>query len=778
MYEQIPKQLKSLRQWVAWVYKVIDGREKPTKIPINPQDGSYAKSDDPDTWGSFEQACEAVTKFKLSGIGIMFAGGLAGVDIDHCVDAQTGEIEEYAKDIIHTVKSYTELSPSGTGIHILCLGTLPEGRRRKGDVEMYCEGRFFTVTGKDFLGMYEFGERTTELAEVHEKYLAEKKEIKTPAPTVAYSAQISESELLERAFASAEGSRIKALYNGAWESLGIGDGSQSSADQAFCNHLAFWFGRDAAAMDAVFRRSGLMRSKWDKLRGEKTYGQKTIERAIMDCPKVYDPEHGKNKKTFSRSPLAPQDNKETSLPIKEFKYNVGHPLSYGLDDTGNANLFRDMFGEDIRYNPVNEAWLYWDGRRWATDESGEIKRYADKMLNKMAHQHAETPELGESYRKHIIKSRSSRGKKAFIEETKHLDGIHIAAGIMDKPQNAFNAKNCVINLQKGTVSEHQRGFMLSQLGGVSYDNTAKCPKWLTFLEDITDGDKELQLFLQRMVGYSLTGSTKEQCVFFLYGNGSNGKSTFVDVMSELMGEYASSCQPETVMMRDKNSAARTDIARLRGCRMVSTYEPNEGSKLDEGIVKQLTGGDKVVARFLYGKEFEFKPEFKILMATNYKPSIKGTDNGIWRRVKLIPFTVSISEDKKDKDLPVKLRNELPGILNWALEGSVGWYKEGLPPCKVIDAAVKEYRHEMDKFEQFADDCLHPVEGGSIQSSVLYKCYVAWCTDQGDRYPTSAAKFSGEMKKRFTLRKTNAFNEYVGVTFSDHGKIISASLDKF
>ena len=328
----------------------------------------------------------------------------------------------------------------------------------------------------------------------------------------------------------------------------------------------------------------------------------------------------------------------------------------------------------------------------------------------------------------------------------------------------------MVNLRTGNVIAHDPAVLLSKIVATVYDPTAGCPHWEKFLDDVTQSDDELKLYLQRMAGYCLTASTREQCVFFLYGNGSNGKSTFVDTLARIMGEYSANCQPETVMMRDRTGNARSDIARLRGIRMVTTSEPNEGSRLDEGTVKQMTGGteNKLTARFLYGEEFEFVPEFKVVMSTNYKPIIKGTDNGIWRRVRLIPFSAQISDDKKDKNLPHKLEKEFPGILNWAVRGAVDWYREGMPKCAVVEGASIEYRAEMDTIQQFCDDCIEESSTRSVQSSRLYTCYKNWSADRGDRYPVSANKFYAEMKKRFKMRKTSTFNEYVGIYFTERG----------
>ena len=780
MYEKIPLELKQLPHWVGWKYMQRPGEDHKRKVPINAMDGQPAKSNDPTTWCDFDTACLGKERFGLDGIGFMFSGdGIFGIDIDHCYDPETQELDPAAAEIIETVQSYTELSPSGTGIHILCKGVLPEGRKRRGAVEMYSTLRYFTVTGNQFGLEYPFSDCTERVAVMHRKYLGEEEtaagaqKAALPMPTGrGTNADMSVDAILRRMFDSKHGQKLQDLYNGSWERYGIGDGSQSSADQAFCNTLAFWCRCDAALMDAIFRRSGLYRQKWDKRRGAKTYGQITIDRAIKDCRDIWEPQERVQRPAPAIPP--PPQNTSNEVPAIENATvgETGQRRYYTYDDTGNALRFRDANAGLIHYNHVDGCWIYWDGVRWASDENGEIKRRADKMLADMAKDLKEMQDdpAYNAYKKHLSRSRSHRGKEGFIAEARHLEGVPVLPSEMDRAGNAFNVRNCLISLKTGRTAEHDKKYMISKLAPVTYDENAKCPRWDRFIEEITCGDKSLQLYLQRMIGYCMTAYTKEQCMFFLYGNGSNGKSVFVDTIAYMLGEYAASCQPETVMMRDRNNTARGDLARLKGARMVVTSEPNDGCRLDEGIVKQMTGGteNKLTARFLYGREFEFSPEFKIVMSTNYKPVIKGTDNGIWRRVRLIPFTAEFTKENRDPQLTEKLRRELPGILNWAIAGAVGWCKEGLPPCAIIDEAGQEYRSEMDRVQQFLDDCTERSDSGSTQASTLYKCYRAWCSEQGDRFPISSNKFCSELKRRYKSRKTSAFNEYLGICINAFG----------
>lgn len=780
MYEKIPLELKQLSHWVGWKYMQRPGEDHKRKVPINAMDGQPAKSNDPATWCDFDTACLGKERFGLEGIGFMFSGdGIFGIDIDHCYDPETRELDPAAAEIIETVQSYTELSPSGTGIHILCKGALPEGRKRRGAVEMYSTLRYFTVTGNQFGLEYPFSDCTERVAVMHRKYLGEEETAggtqKAVLPIPAgrsTNADMSVDAILRRMFDSKHGQKLQDLYNGSWEQYGIGDGSQSSADQAFCNTLAFWCRCDTALMDAIFRRSRLYRQKWDKRRGAKTYGQITIDRAIKDCRDIWEPQERVQRPAPAVPP--PPQNTFNEVPVMENTTvgETGQRKYYTYDDTGNAQRFRDANAGLIHYNHVDGCWIYWDGVRWASDENGEIKRRADKMLADMAKDLKEMQDdpAYNAYKKHLNRSRSHRGKEGFIAEARHLEGVPVLPSEMDRAGNAFNVRNCLISLKTGRTAEHDKKYMISKLAPVTYDENARCPRWDRFIEEVTCGDKSLQLYLQRMIGYCMTAYTKEQCMFFLYGNGSNGKSVFVDTIAYMLGEYAASCQPETVMMRDRNNTARGDLARLKGARMVVTSEPNDGCRLDEGIVKQMTGGteNKLTARFLYGREFEFSPEFKIVMSTNYKPVIKGTDNGIWRRVRLIPFTAEFTKENRDPQLTEKLRRELPGILNWAIAGAVGWCKEGLPPCAIIDEAGQEYRSEMDRVQQFLDDCTERSDSGSTQASTLYKCYRAWCSEQGDRFPISSNKFCSELKRRYKSRKTSAFNEYLGICINAFG----------
>ena len=263
----------------------------------------------------------------------------------------------------------------------------------------------------------------------------------------------------------------------------------------------------------------------------------------------------------------------------------------------------------------------------------------------------------------------------------------------------LNVRNGTIDVGTGEFREHRQENMITKIANVDYDPQADCPVWKQFVREIMGCKGDLIHFLQTAAGWALSRDTSEQTMFILYGTGANGKSTFLNTIMHLLGDYAIATFTET-FMRKNGDQNTNDVARLRGTRFVTTTEAEQGRRLSEPIIKQITGNDRMTARFLYGEYFNFVPTCKIFLATNHKPVIKGTDHGIWRRIKLIPFTTRILDEKQDKRLDEKLKAEASGILNWLLEGTYRWRKERLRVPAAILHATDEYRGEMDVIGNF------------------------------------------------------------------------------
>jgi len=719
-YENIPIELKQLKQWVCWCGD---------KVPKNAYTGRNAQSDNPDTWSTFEEAIEAVKKYHFDGVGFMFANGYFGVDIDNSMDKR-----DLLDEFVDYLQSYAEISRSGNGIHIICKGQLPLGARRKDKIEMYQSGRYFIMTGNIYTDEpLPILDCTEQIKPLHAKYLSSMANISIKREVA--DIYMSDDDLVEKARSCASGGVFQLLLRGEWE--GLYD-SQSEADLAFCNHLAFWTQKKADQMDKIFRSSGLMREKWDRKQAGTTYGYLTIQKAITGTGDVYDPT-AKGGLVVIRS-----GTKSSSSTSKIYAYT----------DTGNAQRLVDMFGDNIRYSYQNKTWIFWDGKKWQDDSTGEIKRLADMCLDEMRKQAfaLDDKERQEEMLRWVHRSSSSKGKTAMITESQHIGDVPVLMDAFDKNKDLLNCQNGIVNLRNGELIAHDPNYMLSKISYAEYNPTdAVVPeRWLKFLDEITDGNKELQKYIQTAIGYSLTGSIREQCLFFCHGNGNNGKSTFLDIISNVLGSYASNAQSETVMASNKygsGGGASTDIARLKGARFVTTVEANEGVKLNEGLIKQLTGGDKVTARFLYGREFEYIPEFKLWLGANHKPIIRGTDLGIWRRIHLIPFTVQIAAAKIDKGLRNKLLGELPHILKWAVDGCMMWLKDGLEIPECVRTATEEYKQEMDILAQFCELCITTDYTSRVKAGELYDIYCHWA-DENHEYKMSNAKFGKEFLKKF------------------------------
>lgn len=766
-FNEIPNGLKMRGQWILWKYEIVESKK--TKVPYQ-IDGEKAQVSNRRTWSSFA----AVVKFYLQndffdGIGFVFSkqDDFIGIDIDGCVEDE--KINPFATEIIDTLDSYTEFSPSGTGVHIIIRGGLPQsvlgtGRKNvKHGLEVYQHGRFFTFTGnrENSNDVYE---RTDELAEVFEKYFDDS-DIKDRVNLSEFDKdeiKWSNEELWERMFRSSNGDKIRALYDGQLLS-----GDHSSDDMALCNYLAFWTAKSATRMDVMFRESGLIRDKWDRITygdtGE-TYGERTIAKAIasttstiLDTITQYD--------DFSFNITGENvDDKSVEDEIKEKK-------KFRLTELGNAERIAFEYGHIIKY--VSEiGWMLWDGKRWTVDNKKEIERIAAKVLRGLYKSENEAEEKWARYcEKRNIRMNSIKDLMPLVPGEREE---------FDKHDYLFNVQNGVVNLKTGELLPHDRKLHLTKIANVEFDKDAECPNWLNFLDSIFMGDKELQEYMQRLIGYSLTGDISEQIMMFLVGGGSNGKSTFINTIKDLLGDYGKQAKSDT-FIKKKETGANNDIARLVGARFVSAIESEEGERLSESFVKQITGGEPVLARFLRQEFFEFIPNFKVFFTTNHKPIIGGLDEGIWRRVKLIPFNLNLPSHLRDKKLPEKLSVEMSGILNWAIEGCMKWQKDGLKEPKVVAAATGNYKEDMDILGPYLGECCYIDKLDSnlkIEAKDLYKDYLDYCYKSGETSVKNRAFYRMLETKGFE-RKRGSKNKYYiyGITLVSMAPYSTVTEDK-
>lgn len=416
-----------------------------------------------------------------------------------------------------------------------------------------------------------------------------------------------------------------------------------------------------------------------------------------------------------------------SLDLPDWPTDTAEPVH--LTELGNARRLVRRDGQDLRYIDPWGKWLTWDGTRWAIDDTGEVHRRAKATPREVLAEATSESDDDERKRltKHAMDSEKAVRIRAAVELARSEPGIAILPDTLDRDPMLFNVANGTLDLRTGRLKDHTRADHITKAAAVRHDADATCPRFHTFLEQILP-DPAVRDYLQRLVGYSMTGSTAEQILLILYGSGENGKSTLIDLIRDLFGDYGQQAPMDTFL--ERSQGIPNDIARLRGARLVAASEVNEGKRLNESLVKSMTGGDVMVGRFLRAEFFEFKPQFQAWLATNHKPDIRGTDHAIWRRIRLIEFGVTVTPEQRDNDLPAKLRAELPGILNWALAGCQAWQADGLATPAAVTQATADYREDADIIGAFLEDCCELGDGRQAVTSALYTRYGYWCQANG------------------------------------------------
>jgi len=428
-------------------------------------------------------------------------------------------------------------------------------------------------------------------------------------------------------------------------------------------------------------------------------------------------------------------------------------------DLGNARRLVRQHGDDLRYCFPFKSWLVWDRTRWVLDNTGEIERRARHTVAQM---YTEASSKGTSAARKAManwaKGSESRHRlNAMIDIARAEDAVPVKPDQLDADPWVLNCKNGTLDLRTGELRPHRRGDFLTKIVPVEYDENATCPKWIRFLLDVLP-DPDLRAFLALAVGYSLTGITNEHCLFFAYGTGRNGKSTFFETILALLADYSHKMPTETLMVGKRTpGGASPDVARLPGTRFVVAAEVEEGRWLAESLVKDLVGGDTLTARQLYQDYIDFRPSHKLWMYGNHRPVIRGTDMAIWRRIHLIPFTVTIEADKVDRDLPQKLAAELPGILAWAARGCLDWQRSGLQVPQLVSDATSEYRRNEDEIGRFLDDCCVDDIYATVTKSDLYDAYREWGGDMSKR------RFGAKLRDRGIVEdRTSGTRFWLGV----------------
>ena len=734
MIDNLPRELRECGLFCLWKYEQ-DSKGRPTKVPYNPnRPDRKADSTDAMCFSQLPKAARMVEAFDGLGVGMfrgmLRKGELCGIDIDHCIDDQ-GKLTDKAQKIVDRLKwCYWEKSPSGHGLRGFGLVSSDfhydseTYYLKHGDLEIYVAGataRFLTVTGN----VYREGELTDithELLEVMQAYMRREKVSTLPETAAAEPVGLPDDVIIRKAAEATNGERFRQLWSGD----ASGYPSDSEADLALCNYLAFWTGKDAQRMDALFRQSGLMREKWDSRRGGSTYGADTINRAIRACKNVYSP-----------------------------RKNTLQPGDY--TDIGQAEVYVREYGHKLRYSTATRFLVY-DGRRWAEDDLKaqrlsqeltarqlkEAKGRIDKAraaLDKLIEAEDQDTEAvkaakkaldrEEGYRSFVLGRRSSTKVRATMTEAAPMVQIEVAA--LDADGYLLNTPDGTIDLRSGEIREHRAEDYCTKITTVGPGSDG-AETWSRFLDDITVGDKALSRYLQEVAGLCAIGAVKREELVIAWGEGSNGKSTFFNLLFRVLGDYSGMLSAETLTTKSRKNKS-PEYAELRGKRLIIAAELEESERLDTSVVKKLCSTDPILAEKKYKDPFSFIPSHHVILYTNHLPKVGTNDNGTWRRLVTVPFKARFEEGTgQKKDYASYLFKHCSGaVLSWIVEGARRVITQEFivrkPDC--VTETLDRYREESDWLGAFVSDRCDVAWNNRDTGGNLYAAYKQYCDDMGE-----------------------------------------------
>lgn len=763
-FGKIPEYFRNRQQWVVWKQELVNGRW--TKVPYTPF-GTKAMTNQPATWSTFAQveAEYLSAKGKWDGIGYCRTGREMLFDLDGCTlpdgtfvrwdwgtDANGNPNPgPQPEEIVSRLENfcYLERSVSGTGMHGIGIGhgALPKSFQRNVPGEShagyacYCASRFFTFTGESvYEGDLELDamEPAAAIAAMFDsaspasmnQTAVDGLGVDSPQVEAQPVADVLRPQLVpdlpladwEVVQIGMRDRKFATLWSGSWLGIGLKDESNSGADAALCQRLAFLTGKNPSQMDRVYRMSALYAlpdraDKWESARGDGTYGSNTIDFAISITTDVY------KRKAKRESKAAPRD--EDAPPPKPDIASDG----FAWTDLGNAMRFEAAYRDELRYLAPAKAWYAWTGTHWQRLEGPQIDPYANRIAQRMAH----SPDA--NLRKHGIASQSHDKLRAMVNRAAGLD-FQISADEFDSHPWLLNCLNGTLDLRTGELREHRREDFITHVVNADYKPEARSRIWDEFLAS-TLPDEEIRNFAQRAAGYTLTGSTKAEVCFLCVGEGRNGKGVFLMALGETLGTLGTTTNFQTFTRSHRDNTG--DIADMRGRRLVVAQEASSGAVFSESVLKGLTGGDTVSAKRLYENPITFLPQMKIWLVTNHLPEVRDASQGFWSRMLIVPFTQNFA-GKENQSLKTDLRTPEArmAILAWMVEGTRRWLEEGILPPQDVTKAITEYREETDYFQRWLDDQCEQDPEYTAKSRDLYRAYAAYCEDLNERPVTETA----------------------------------------
>lgn len=772
---QIPAEMKAAKRWMLWTTKAkADGTfEKPPVKASNPR--SYANPMDPQDWSTFEDAVRALEqhgqRHNLCGLTFVPGDGWIVGDYDGCVDPETKEITDpEVAEYVEALDTYAEYSPSGTGIRFVKRGELPGENVKTDFVELWgnpkgrgtmtgarLESAPATVApaGEALKRLYERARaskgRKPEMAATESR---RKPDQVSARPVTPSAGEVPDDDEVRRA-AEMNNKTFLALWGGGGD-----DGDESSGDIKLANILAYYCGDGGAAqVERLMKASGRDREKFEERRKDTTYLGYTVAKAYRDRIEYFD---------WSQWSGSPNKQKATGEGHKR-KSSAGEPEAgpagdpacgpaslkqnetTSRTDVGLARRLAHHARGTLRYVKETREWLGWNGKVWSRDNGLQAQHVAKRMSDEMWREWVKLKrglekspeeEHRKNMRRFVENAASARGMSAAVSLARSEPEIIVSAEELDRHPFLLNVKNGVLDLERLELLPHHPKYLITQMAGVAFDPAASCPRWKQFIAEVTAGDDaaDIAAYLQRLAGLCLTGDVSDHIVNFLFGQGANGKSVFLATLYELLGTYAATAPAELLMTKgQRGREVELLYGGLVGRRLVTVTENELGTRLSEATVKQLCGGDRVLWRRLYADPVETTPTWKILASTNHKPTVRGSDKGIWRRLVPVPWRNSFTGANADPRLAWKLRGELSGILNWALFGLSEWRRlGGLAVPKCLQEEADQYRASCDILGQWmAERCVTSTTA-VVLAGDLFRDYSEWCDDRGEHAGTATA----------------------------------------
>lgn len=745
-------------RFVLYRREFIAGKAKRQKIPCDPQ-GHNIDPHTPQSWMNHEEALRHATWDENQpsapyGVGFVLNGdGWWFYDLDNCL-GEDGKWEPWAHAAFLSYRgALGEISTSGNGLHILgrCDPKQLADRKRKWgksqgqEQEFYTDRRFVALSqaGLSVIGGGEYMDKdwTDQLLKTvpQRDHIGELPEGIDPAYTGPEDDdQLIALMLRSKSAASAFGGSVslRNLWEADTEALakkypafdGDGGFDHSSADAALMMHLAFWTGKDMPRMDRLFRRSALMRDKYEK---REDYRRNTIQNAARRCEKVHD--------------RAPRDVSS----LDQCHADMGH------DDLAH-HIFAQRWAGNMLYVPERNRWAEWNEKRWrlAKDPNEQITRLRQDLREIPG---AEDP----SKRKRLGDNKNIMAVNALMKTN---EGAARSIEDWDTDPFLLGTPTKIVDLHTGEVRPRTSSDYLLCSSMFDPAESGSIPlNWISFLKTITGGDDALADFLQRLCGYAATGSTKEHMLFFAFGTGRNGKSTFLNTLDAVLSDDYARVIPPKLLLDKKTDQHSTDLAHLANARFARASELPVGKVWDEALLKQITGGDQITARHMRQDNFTFKPQCTLIVDANNAPSIRGIDEAFRRRMCVIPFNVTITKDQVDPDLSDKLLAEGPAITRWIIEGAVKWNESGLCIPSFVDDATKDYLDQEDTFGAFLCQYFEDDPNGSVLNAQLHATFNNHMENLGSSRWGTASIGKEMIKRGYVPFKSGASRGFRGIS---------------